>query len=257
MSIFPSRRVDVLGVQVDCGTYESATQDVLDRAEKGKSCYVSICNVHMVMEAHDDPNYKEIVNRAMIVTPDGMPIVWALKLLGFRNASRVYGPTLTLKICQEAALRGIPVGFVGSTEPVLDSMRQKLGSHFPALRISCLLPLPFADVNEIEDDEVTEEINESGARILFVGLGCPKQERWMAAHVSKISGIMLGVGAAFDFIAGVKPQAPPWVQNAGFEWLFRLTTEPRRLWKRYLYNNPRFLLKITQQLLRPKFKSRL
>ena len=204
----------------------------------------------MVMETHDDPEYRGIVNGADLVTADGVPLVWALRLLGVAHAARVYGPQLTPVLCKRAAEAGVPIGFYGGSDDALERMIARLRSRYPSLQIAYAWSPPFRALSADEVAAAVEEINSSGARILFVGLGCPKQERWMAQHKGMVDAVMLGVGAAFDFLAGHKPQAPRWIQNAGLEWLFRLLTEPKRLWWRYLYHNPRFLMLFAAQLAR-------
>lgn len=209
-----------------------------------------MANVHMVMEAYDDPAFRRVVNGADLVTPDGMPLVWFLRRLGHPLKDRVYGPTLTLWVLEAAAREGVPVGFFGASPDVLETLIQNVRLKYPAVRVSYHFSPPFREPTPEEDEETVRAIQESGAGILFVGLGCPKQERWMAAHRGRISAVMLGVGAAFDFHAGRVKQAPAWMQQRGMEWLFRLMTEPRRLWKRYLKHNPRFAALAAWQLLR-------
>jgi N-acetylglucosaminyldiphosphoundecaprenol N-acetyl-beta-D-mannosaminyltransferase len=206
----------------------------------------------MVMEAHDSAAFQQVLLDADLVTPDGMPVVWALRLLGVRSATRVYGPDLTPLVCRAAAARGLPVGFYGGTPEVLDAMIAKLAAAYPGLNVAYRFSPPFRPLAPEEEREVARAIDESGARILFVGLGCPKQERWMARHKGEIRAVMLGVGAAFDFLAGEKRQAPRFVQTVGMEWCFRLMCEPRRLWRRYLYNNPRFVRLFAAQVLRSR-----
>ena len=239
----------ILNMRVDYTTLEDATGRVIDLALNGGGGYVCVATTHMVMEAFDNPDFREVVNSSYLVTPDGMPLVWGLRLLGIKGAERVYGPALTPAVCKEASKRGIPVGFYGGSEVVLKRMIENLRSRFPGLKVAYAFSPPFRRLTDEEDKRVVREINSSGAKILFVGLGCPKQERWMYEHRDKINAVMLGVGAAFDFLAGVKPQAPSWMQNMGLEWFFRLITEPRRLWKRYLYHGPRFVYHFGKQLL--------
>jgi len=240
----------ILGMRVDCTTYQQTAKKVLSMALDGTGGYVIFSTVNTVMEAYDDPDLQRIVNSADLVTPDGMPLVWGLKLLGKKDAERVYGPTFTLIACRKAEKLGIPVGLYGSTETVLNLMGSNLKAKFPELDIAYAYSPPFRSLTIEEDKKVVKDIAESGAKILFVGLGAPKQYRWMAAHKMDLPNIvMLAVGAAFDFIAGVKPQAPSWMQRAGLEWLFRLMSEPRRLWRRYLYHNTRFLFKFSLQLI--------
>jgi N-acetylglucosaminyldiphosphoundecaprenol N-acetyl-beta-D-mannosaminyltransferase len=238
----------ILGMRVDPTSYEEATEKVLAWAAAGESRYVCVANVHMVMEAQDDPSFRTLVNAADLVTPDGMPLVWMLRKLGYPHQERVRGPELTSRVCAEAARRGVPVGFYGGHPEALEALVRNLSARFPGLRVVYAYSPPFRPLTPEEDERVTEEINASGARILFVGLGCPKQEWWMAEHKGRVRAVMLGVGAAFDFHAGRVRQAPVWMQRAGLEWLFRLVQEPRRLWRRYLKHNPRFLLLAFLQL---------
>jgi N-acetylglucosaminyldiphosphoundecaprenol N-acetyl-beta-D-mannosaminyltransferase len=203
----------------------------------------------MLMEAHDDPAFRRIVNESDLVTPDGMPLVWLLRLRDGPAQERVYGPTLMLTVLRAAAEENVPVGFYGSTPEVLDALVHRLVQLNPDLRVTFAHSPPFRELTSTEDEEICEQIRNSGARILFTGLGCPKQERWMAAHRGRIPAVMLGVGAAFDFIAEAKRQAPPWIRSAGLEWLFRLTHEPRRLWRRYLLHSPRFVILATAEAL--------
>lgn len=240
---------NVLGMRVDATSYADATRRILGWARGGESRFVCVANVHMTMECFDDPDFQRVVNGADLVTPDGVPLVWALKALGIKEQTRVYGPDLTLHVCEGAARDGVPVAFYGGTEESLQELQQALRKRFPNLKIACAISPPFRPLEVIEDEKYTSALRASGARILFVGIGCPKQERWMAAHQHQISAVMLGVGAAFDFHTGRVKQAPQWIQRVGMEWLFRLLMEPRRLWKRYFKHNPRFVLFFILQLL--------
>lgn len=244
----------LMRIRVDATTYLQAADFILAAALRREDCIVFAANVHMLMKAHDSPDFKAVVNSADLVTPDGMPLVWMMRLKGLKNQQRVYGPTLMLHVLETAAREAVSVGFYGSSPEVLQMLVQQVQTKFPNLKVVYSKSPPFRDLNVDEDLEITEDINASGVRILFVGLGCPKQEKWMAAHRGKIDAVMLGVGAAFDFHAGVKSQAPAWMQVAGLEWLFRLFTEPQRLWRRYIYNNPRFILLAGFDLLKYWFK---
>ena len=243
-----SRRI--LGMRVDGTNYAEAVDAIAQRAELGVGAMVCVSTVHMVMEAFDDPDYRRIVNAADLVTPDGMPLVWGLRSLGVSTASRVYGPALTELLCRRAEALDIPIGFYGGDQQVLDDLVQRLSARFSRLRVVFAMSPPFRELREEEDGSIVDAIEASGARLLFVGLGCPKQERWMADHRGRLPCALVGVGAAFDFLAGSKRQAPPWMQRNGVEWLFRLASEPRRLWRRYLLGNPRFLVHFTVQWLR-------
>lgn len=236
-------------MRVDGTSYDDAVARVLTWAKAGESRYICVATVHMVMEAYDDLSFRQVVNGADLVTPDGMPLVWALRLLGIKGQQRVYGPELTPRLLSAAARGGVPVGFYGSSPEVLERLLANVRRAYPGLNVAYAESPPFRPLSEEEEAAVRERIKASGCRILFVGLGCPKQERWMARQKGKLPVVMLGVGAAFDFLAGTKPQAPRWMQNAGLEWLFRLATEPRRLWRRYLKHNPRFVALFLLQLL--------
>lgn len=239
-----SRRV--IDTRVHVTSYDDAARRALAWAASGQSRYVCACNVHMVMEAHDNPAFREVVNGADLVTPDGVPIMWALRLQGARNATRVYGPDLMLALCAAAQRAGVPVGLYGGEPAVLARLRTSLAARYPELEVAYAHSPPFGPVKVRPQDAAA--INTSGARILFVALGCPRQERWMALHRGRLDAVMVGVGAAFDFIAGAKPQAPRWIQRLGLEWAFRLYTEPRRLWRRYLKHNPRYVALLARQL---------
>lgn len=238
----------LLGMRVDATSYAGATQQILSWARARRSRYVCAANVHMVMECYDDPQLRQVVNEADLITPDGMPLVWSLRLLEIKGQGRVYGPTLMLHVCEAAAREGVPVGFYGGSPVALQGMIDNLVRRFPKLPIAYAHSPPFRQPTEAEDARVIEDINVSGARILFAGLGCPRQERWMAAHASRLPLVMLGVGAAFDFHSGKVKQAPGWMQASGLEWLFRLLMEPRRLWRRYAKHNPRFAVLMALQL---------
>jgi N-acetylglucosaminyldiphosphoundecaprenol N-acetyl-beta-D-mannosaminyltransferase len=237
----------ILGTRTDSTCYSDAAAQILAWAEIPESRYVCVANVHVTMESYDSVEYRGIVNGADLVTPDGMPLVWALRLFGVVAATQVRGPTLTVHVLERAAARGIGVGFYGASREVLARLLQTCQRRFPRLRVAYVHAPPFRPLTAEEDAEIVREINASGARVLFVGLGCPKQERWMASHKGRVNAVMLGVGAAFDLLAGVKPEAPVWMQRTGFEWLFRLATEPRRLWRRYAYHNPRFVALLAGQ----------
>jgi N-acetylglucosaminyldiphosphoundecaprenol N-acetyl-beta-D-mannosaminyltransferase len=253
----PTRRGSrrLLGMRVDVADYLEATCTILAMAESGGGM-TCVANVHMVMEGWDDPGFRAIVNDAELVTSDGVPLVWALRALGARGAARVYGPTLLPFVCEHAARHGVAVGFYGGSPPVMAALTQRLAQRCPGLAIAFTHCPPLSDAPPAFDEPIAAAIEESGARVLFVGLGCPKQERWMAAHREHLSCALVGVGAAFDFVAGAKAQAPVWLQRAGLEWLFRLASEPRRLWRRYARHNPRFALHMALQIARGRMSPR-
>jgi N-acetylglucosaminyldiphosphoundecaprenol N-acetyl-beta-D-mannosaminyltransferase len=239
-------------MRVDATSYGHAAREILRWARNGESRYVCVATVNNVIEAYDDPDYGAIMEAADLVTPDGMPLVWGLRLLGVATATRVYGPDLTPVVCQLAADHGVPVGLYGGSQDVLEALTARLEQRFPGLKLAYRASPPFRPPTAGEERRTLEDLERSGARILFVGLGTPKQERWMAAHRREVNAVMLGVGAAFDFLAGRKRQAPRLLQRLGLEWLYRLVHEPRRLWRRYLYRNPRFVVLFTAQLLRER-----
>jgi N-acetylglucosaminyldiphosphoundecaprenol N-acetyl-beta-D-mannosaminyltransferase len=244
----PPPHRQILDMRVDATSYVDATHRVIAWSNDDLGRYVCVANVHMTMEAWDDPEFRRIVNEADLVTPDGMPLVWALRWLGVQQAVRVYGPTLTLHACERAAHDGVPVGFYGGRPEAVEGLVVAMRERFPGLQVAYAVSPPFRALTPEEDDAVVTEIVASGARILFVGLGCPRQERWMADHKDRLPLVQLGVGAAFDFHAGLVRQAPPALQSVGLEWAFRLAMEPRRLASRYLRHNPRFVWLLGRQL---------
>lgn len=243
----------ILGMRVDVINLPHAASQIDDWANQGGGRYVCVSNVHMCMESFDDIGFQNIVNGADLVVPDGKPLVWSQSLLGAQDAQQVRGMDLMLSLCERSAQAGIPIGFYGGTEKILDKLGKVLNDRFPKLQINCVITPPFRPITAQESDEFITRIIDSGVRILFVGIGCPKQERWMAENRAKVDCVMLGVGAAFDFIAGEKRHAPRFIQSMGLEWLFRLLSEPRRLWKRYLKHNPRFVWCFASQLIRARY----
>lgn len=235
-------------MRVDATSYEDAARRVARWADGSRSAYVCVASVHMVMEAFDSAPFRGVVNGADLVTPDGKPLVWALKGLGLGDASQVRGTDLTSRVVERAARERIPIGLYGGTPELLESFVEVLQTRYPGVEVACKIAPPFRPLSPEEDERVTREIVASGARILLVGIGCPKQERWMAAHKGLIPAVMIGVGAAFDFHTGRIRQAPRWMQAAGLEWVFRLMMDPRRLWKRYAKHNPRFVALFLLQL---------
>jgi N-acetylglucosaminyldiphosphoundecaprenol N-acetyl-beta-D-mannosaminyltransferase len=244
----PLEHRHVLGMRVDATSYADASARVLAWAREGTPRTVCVANVHMTMEALDDPTFQTLVNASDLVTPDGMPLVWALRRLGVPSASRVYGPTLTLHVCERAAEEGVAVGLLGGSPEAIEALVPTLQDRFPGLQVAYAVSPPFRPATPQEDAATVAAILAAGVRVLFVGLGCPKQERWMAAHRHRLPLVQIGVGAAFDFHAGRVRQAPPALQRLGLEWAFRLAMEPRRLAKRYLKHNPRFMWHFGRQL---------
>lgn len=243
------RRCVVLGMAVDEVDYDAVLHQVRRWTVLQASRYMCISNVHMVMETYDDEELRAIINGADLVAADGVPVIWTSRWLGLQRQSRVFGPELAIRLCAMAAREGIPVGFYGSTPEVIYDLRRRIAEQFPRLPITFCHSPPFRALSEAEDRSVCDAINRSGARILFVGLGCPKQERWMAEHRSRLAAAMIGVGWAFDILAGRSKAAPAWIQKIGMEWLYRLAHNPRKLWRRHLRHYPRFVVFIAGRLL--------
>lgn len=245
-----SPTVNVLGVGLRAQRMADAVKSVTRWVERRSRSYVCVADVHSVVRCQDDPALKALYNDAGMVVTDGMPLVWLARRAGYGAVERVYGPDLMLELCALSVERGWRHAFYGATDEVLAKLRSRLEARFTGLQVvDCQAP-PFRPLTEEEDRVAVERINASRPDILWVGLGAPKQERWMAGHRDRLDvPVMIGVGAAFDFHAGTKPQAPRWMQRNGLEWLFRLATEPRRLARRYAVHNTRFLWLIAQQHL--------
>ena len=227
---------------------------MLQWARKRASKFVSVANVHMLMEAYWNPNFTEVLQSADLVTPDGMPLVWMLKWLGVTQQDRVAGMDIFLNLCQLSPSSNVSVFFLGATSDILEKMKERLEREFPKLSIAGLEPLPFRPLTPQEDEALIERINTSGAGLLFLCLGCPKQEQWIAKHRHRIRAVMLGLGAVFPLYAGLHKRAPQWARESGLEWLYRLIQEPRRLWRRYLITVPPFVYLAVQQLLNASLK---
>ena len=235
-------RIDVLGVGVSAIDMPMAVAEISRWIEQREQHYVCVTGVHGVMESQDDPALRDIHNASGLTTPDGMPMVWAGRRAGAAHMSRVYGPDLMLELLEQAAQRGWSSYFFGAAEGVPDLLAERMAQRFPGLKVAGVLSPPFRPMTDQEDAALVEQINAAQPDIIWVGLSTPKQERWMAAHVGRVSApVLIGVGAGFDIHAGLLPQAPPWLQRHGLEWAYRLVKEPRRLWRRYFRNNPRFV----------------
>jgi N-acetylglucosaminyldiphosphoundecaprenol N-acetyl-beta-D-mannosaminyltransferase len=228
-------RVDVLGVGISAIDLPAAVDEISRWIEAREPHYVCVTGVHGVMECQRDPALRRIHEASGLTTPDGMPMVWAGHYAGARGMRRVYGPDLMLALCERAAERGWGSYLYGGRPGVPERLGRRLEGRFPGLRIVGSYSPPFGPLDEAEEARLAAAIREAAPEILWVGLSTPKQERWMAAHIDRLGvPAVLGVGAAFDIHAGTLAQAPPWMQRAGLEWLFRLWREPRRLWRRYL-----------------------
>ncbi len=243
-------RVNVLGVGVSAVNLDLALRKIDEWISCGESHYVCVSGVHGVIESCRDDELRAIHNGAGMVTPDGMPLVWLGRLAGFRQMSRVYGPDLMLAVCERSLERGYRHYLYGGAPGVADKLAARLKARFPGLRIAGAYSPPFRPLTPAEDEAVIARINAVRPDIVWVGISTPKQERWMAAHAGRLNApVLAGVGAAFDFHAGLKKQAPLWMRRSGLEWLFRLGQEPRRLWRRYLVNNSLFIALMLAQAL--------
>ena len=247
------QRVNVLGVGISAINLDLAINAIGEAIAEKRKGYVCVTGVHGVMEAQADENFRRILNRSFLTTPDGMPMVWAGHLAGFGHMARVYGPDLMNLVCEFTRGKGYSHFLFGGAEGVAVELKQRLEGKFPGLRIVGTYTPPFRALEPAEEAEFVRSIAELRPDIIWVGLSTPKQERFMARYWERLdTTLMFGVGAAFDFHAGRVRQAPPWMQRGGLEWLFRLGCEPRRLWRRYLRNNPRFLLRSFCQVTRLK-----
>lgn len=231
----------VLGVPMHVIQPQEAVALISTWARQRQSKAVGICNAHSLVTARQDRRHEASLLAADLRTPDGAPVAWMMRKLGARRQPRVSGPDLMLDYCAHAAANGESIFLLGSTPDTLDKLQARLRSTWPTLRIAGAVSPPFRALSEEEDAALTQQINDSGAGTVWVSLGCPKQERWMAEHRGKVNAVMVGVGAAFDFHAGTIQRAPEWMRDNGLEWLHRLGSEPGRLWKRYLVTNSLFV----------------
>lgn len=243
------RRASILGAPIDSLTAAEAVARISAWAGRRESRYVCICNVHSVVTASRELAFRAVVEQADMATPDGAPVAWMLRRLGHIGQRRVCGPDLMLDYCAHAARHGESIYLYGSTPETLAALQAALQARFHGLRIAGAESPPFRQLTAEEDAAAVDRINASAAGSVWVSLGCPKQEQWMAAHRGCIHAVMVGVGAAFDFHAGTVQRAPAWMRENGLEWLHRLTNEPRRLWKRYLVTNSVFVVLAVRQLL--------
>jgi N-acetylglucosaminyldiphosphoundecaprenol N-acetyl-beta-D-mannosaminyltransferase len=242
-------RVNVLGVGISVLNLDLAVERITRALACGQKGYICVTGVHGVSEAQSDPSFRSVLNQAFLNTPDGMPMVWMGRLRGFNQMRRVYGPDLMLRVCEASVAKRWTHFLYGGSEGVADALKARLEAKFPGLRIAGTYTPPFRPLTAEEEAELAVRLAELKPDIVWVGLSTPKQERFMAEHWQKLNAqLWFGVGAAFDFHAGRVRQAPRWMQRCGLEWFFRLLCEPRRLWKRYLRNNPLFLARSLAQL---------
>jgi N-acetylglucosaminyldiphosphoundecaprenol N-acetyl-beta-D-mannosaminyltransferase len=242
----------VLGVRVDAVQIPELVRQ-MDRWIENRSVtrFVSVANIHVVMEAQQDVSFKKLINSADLCVPDGMPLIWCGRIRGHLLSRRVYGPELMMTFCRETAAKGYRHFFYGGSPDVSDQLVNSLKHSCPGIQISGAYAPPFRSLTQEEDDEAIERINNAKPDVLWVGLGCPKQERWIYDHLERLRvPAVLAVGQAFDLLSGRKKPAPVWMSENGLEWCFRLIQEPRRLWRRYLVYNTKFIYSLSLEFLR-------
>lgn len=246
----------VIGSPIDVLTWDEAIDRIDGWAKARESRVVCICNVHSVVTARNDLEFRDVIRGADMATADGAPVAFMLRRAGYPSQERINGPDLMWKYCSRAAASGVGIYLYGASQATLELLRERLRSEFPTLAVGAFSP-PFRALSEQEDADIVRMVNDSGAGVVWVGLGCPKQEKWMADHRGRINAVMVGVGAAFDYHAGTLKRAPSWMQRSGLEWFYRLITEPRRLWRRYLVTNSLFVWHACRQLLLRSTTTRL
>jgi N-acetylglucosaminyldiphosphoundecaprenol N-acetyl-beta-D-mannosaminyltransferase len=234
-------------INYSLGTYRSFVDRIIELAQKKKSQYVCVSAVHMLIEAYKDETFAAIVNNAEIVTPDGQPLTWALKFLYGIKQDRVAGMDLLPDLLSAAEKRNINVGFYGGTQEMLNRTQEYIKKKHPKLVISIMYSPPFRPLQEDEKNSIIKNFNESNVQMIFVVLGCPKQERWMISMKGKIHSIMVGIGGALPVLVGLNRRAPVWMQNSGLEWVYRMSQEPKRLFKRYLTTNTLFIYLVLKE----------
>lgn len=243
-------RATILGLPVFAITMADALNAMQSWIDNHEPQYICCVPAHAVMEAYDHPELRKVYTESGLNTPDGMVIVWLLRWAGHPEVERVYGPDLLLRACEYGLTHGWRHYFYGGTQTAVDALKIRLANRFPSLKVAGAETPPFRPLTTNEEEEAVARIRAAAPDIVWVGLGSPKQEQWMYDHVESLGvPVLVGVGAAFDFLSSVKPQAPRWVQHSGMEWLYRLVSEPRRLWKRYLLGYPRFVCLVTLQRL--------
>lgn len=242
--------IEIINSPVTALPFAQQIEFISSWARERVSRFVCVANTHMLIEAHWNSDFDRVLGAADLVTPDGMPLVWMMKLLGEPYQNRVAGMDIFLALCQKAIEQDVSIFFVGSQQDILEKIRLRLQVEFPSLSIAGMEPLPFRPLTREEDVALIRKINQSAAGLVFVSLGCPKQEYWMASHKGQIQAVMLGLGGIFPIYAGIQKRAPRWARESGLEWLYRLLQEPRRLWKRYGRTIPIFVWLALKQLSR-------
>lgn len=246
------RKVRVLKSEISVGSYKDFIEQFIGKAQKRESSYVCIANVHMTIEAFKDESFREVMNNADVSTPDGMPIAKAIRLLHGLKQDRVAGMDLFPDLLKASEEKELNVFLYGSSPEVLSKIDQKIKKNYPSLKVVGIESPPFRELSQQEEESYIQQINRAETNILFVALGCPKQEKWMAKHKGLINSVMLGVGGAFPVYAETVTRAPNWMQKIAMEWFYRLLQEPRRLFKRYFVTNSLFLIYLFVQFINRK-----
>lgn len=245
--------IDILGVPIAAIDLDRAATRIEQLIKQDSRVFVAAVNVHGIMESEDNPRLKHVYHQAELCVPDGMPTVWIGRLRGHRRMQRVYGPDLMLELLRRSPSKGYTHYLFGGRPGTPERLKAYLEARFPGVNIVGTCAPPFRTMSDKEEAELTEEIQQLRPDLFWISLGCPKQEYWMATHVGKLqTQVMIGVGVAFNFLIGDVPQAPRWMMNMGLEWFYRLCREPRRLWRRYVVLNPRFIWRVFRRELRPR-----
>ena len=235
------KKIDLLGLSISTGSYQEFVNSLIKSAKEKKSHYTCVANVHMLIEAYRDKHFSRVVSNANVITPDGKPLSWALQLLYGIKQDRVAGMDLLPDLLNHASIQKLPVYFHGGTTELMDKTKAHLQQFYPSLKVSGYNSPPFRNLTAFEEETIIQNINASGAAFVFVVLGCPKQEKWMASMLGRINAVMVGIGGALPVMVGMQKRAPKWMQQSGLEWMFRLILEPKRLFRRYAITNSLFL----------------
>jgi N-acetylglucosaminyldiphosphoundecaprenol N-acetyl-beta-D-mannosaminyltransferase len=244
----PPARINILGVGVSVLNLDTATELIAEAIKNREKGYICVTGVHGVSEAQNDPAFKKILNRSFLCTPDGMPLVWIGRLRGYSEMKRVYGPDLMKRVCEWSRSNNCVHFLYGGMPGVADDLKKRLETDYPGIKVGATFTPPFRPLSPDEEKELIALVDKIRPDIIWVGLSTPKQERFMAEYLYRLNTtLMIGVGAAFDFLTGRVKQAPRWIQRIGLEWFFRMCCEPKRLATRYLKNNPLFILRLFMQ----------
>lgn len=251
------QKVNFLTISISTGSYSDFVTSLVNSAKEHKSQYTCVANVHMLIEAYKDKTFSALVSNADVIAPDGKPLSWALQVLYGIKQDRVAGMDLLPDLLSQSSIQNLSVYFYGGTTELLNKTQVYINGHYPALKVVGLKSPPFRLLTTAENESAIEDINNSGADLVFVVLGCPKQEKWMASMVGKVNALMIGVGGAVPVMIGLQKRAPKWMQDAGLEWAFRLVQEPKRLFGRYAITNSIFLYLLLKKYVAIKVSHRL